>query len=130
MATFAPYSAKRTAIAWPIPELPPVTSTFLPWSPRMRPQSCRRRRRYVTSRWPARTRRHDRPDALRARTDVRPPRRLPPHRRLRPAGRLHLRGPRRPLRVDRLAVPAPLRQRGGVLAAARPVRRALVDHAG
>src|SRR5262245_65458881 len=34
MATFAPYSAKRTAIAWPMPELPPVTSTFLPFSPR------------------------------------------------------------------------------------------------
>src|ERR671925_2156989 len=35
MATFAPYSAKRTAIAWPIPEVPPVTRTFLPFSPRM-----------------------------------------------------------------------------------------------
>src|SRR5918996_5934237 len=33
MATLAPYSAKRTVIAWPIPELPPVTSTFLPSSP-------------------------------------------------------------------------------------------------
>src|SRR3954462_5202922 len=35
MATFAPYSAKRTAIAWPMPELPPVTRTFLPSSPGM-----------------------------------------------------------------------------------------------
>jgi hypothetical protein len=35
MATFAPCSAKRTAIACPIPELPPVTSTFLPRSPGM-----------------------------------------------------------------------------------------------
>src|SRR5918999_3501096 len=35
MATLAPYSAKRTAIAWPIPDVPPVTSTFLPFSPRM-----------------------------------------------------------------------------------------------
>src|SRR5919197_2012854 len=34
MATLAPYSAKRTAIAWPMPELPPVTRTFLPFSPR------------------------------------------------------------------------------------------------
>jgi hypothetical protein len=34
IATFAPYSAKRTAIAWPMPELPPVTSTFLPSMPR------------------------------------------------------------------------------------------------
>src|SRR5690349_5379767 len=33
MATLAPYSAKRTAIACPIPELPPVTRTFLPLSP-------------------------------------------------------------------------------------------------
>src|SRR3954451_7231820 len=33
MATLAPYCAKRTAIAWPIPELPPVTSTFLPSRP-------------------------------------------------------------------------------------------------
>ncbi len=33
MATFAPYSANRTAIAWPMPELPPVTSTFFPSSP-------------------------------------------------------------------------------------------------
>src|SRR6266542_1081887 len=35
MPTLAPYSAKRTAIAWPIPEVPPVTRTFLPFSPRM-----------------------------------------------------------------------------------------------
>ena len=35
MATLAPCSAKRTAIAWPMPELPPVTSTFLPFRPRM-----------------------------------------------------------------------------------------------
>src|SRR5436190_3565397 len=48
MATLAPYSAKRTAIAWPIPELPPVTSTFLPWSPFMPPQSSEQRDRYVT----------------------------------------------------------------------------------
>src|SRR4051812_13950145 len=34
MATLAPSSAKRTAIACPMPELPPVTSTFLPWMPR------------------------------------------------------------------------------------------------
>src|SRR5919108_5104622 len=34
MATFAPNSAKRTAIAWPIPEVPPVTRTFFPFSPR------------------------------------------------------------------------------------------------
>src|SRR4051812_12122241 len=33
MATLAPYSANRTAIAWPMPELPPVTRTFLPASP-------------------------------------------------------------------------------------------------
>src|SRR5918995_4602986 len=33
MATLAPYSANRTAIAWPIPELPPGTSTFLPRRP-------------------------------------------------------------------------------------------------
>src|SRR5947209_8712421 len=48
MATLAPYSAKRTAIAWPIPELPPVTSTFLPWSPLMPGQSRQHRERYVT----------------------------------------------------------------------------------
>src|SRR5436305_5231687 len=48
MATLAPYSAKRTAIAWPIPELPPVTSTFLPWSPFMPPQSSEQGDRYVT----------------------------------------------------------------------------------
>src|SRR5688500_13847851 len=35
MATFAPCSAKRTAIAWPMPDVPPVTSTFLPLRPRM-----------------------------------------------------------------------------------------------
>src|SRR5215210_357563 len=35
MATLAPYSAKRTAIACPMPELPPVTRTFLPFSPGM-----------------------------------------------------------------------------------------------
>src|SRR5206468_2689954 len=35
MATLAPCSAKRTAIAWPMPELPPVTSTFLPFRPGM-----------------------------------------------------------------------------------------------
>src|ERR671936_1931247 len=35
MATLAPYSAKRTAIACPIPDVPPVTSTFFPFSPRM-----------------------------------------------------------------------------------------------
>src|ERR671918_3020208 len=35
MATFAPCSAKRTAIACPIPDVPPVTRTFLPLSPRM-----------------------------------------------------------------------------------------------
>src|SRR3954451_8014359 len=33
MATLAPYSAKRTAMAWPMPELPPVTRTFLPARP-------------------------------------------------------------------------------------------------
>src|SRR4051795_3087582 len=33
MATFAPCSAKATAMAWPMPELPPVTSTFLPSRP-------------------------------------------------------------------------------------------------
>src|SRR3954447_5412129 len=48
MATLAPYSAKRTAIAWPIPELPPVTSTFLPWSPLMAAQSIDAVSRYVT----------------------------------------------------------------------------------
>ena len=35
MATLAPCSAKRTAIAWPMPELPPVTRTFLPFRPGM-----------------------------------------------------------------------------------------------
>jgi hypothetical protein len=25
--------AKRTAIAWPIPDVPPVTNTFLPFKP-------------------------------------------------------------------------------------------------
>ncbi len=35
MATLAPCSAKRTAIACPIPELPPVTRTFLPLRPGM-----------------------------------------------------------------------------------------------
>src|ERR671918_625690 len=35
MATFAPYSAKRTAMAWPMPDVPPVTRTFLPFRPRM-----------------------------------------------------------------------------------------------
>src|SRR6188472_3686624 len=35
MATLAPYSAKRTAIAWPMPDVPPVTRTFLPFKPRM-----------------------------------------------------------------------------------------------
>src|SRR5688500_7184907 len=35
MATFAPCSAKRTAIAWPMPDVPPVTRTFLPSRPRM-----------------------------------------------------------------------------------------------
>src|SRR4051795_1011336 len=35
MATLAPNWAKRTAIAWPMPELPPVTRTFLPFSPGM-----------------------------------------------------------------------------------------------
>ena len=33
MATLAPCSAKRTAIACPIPEVPPVTRTFLPFRP-------------------------------------------------------------------------------------------------
>src|SRR3954469_6872008 len=33
MATFAPCSAKRTAIAWPMPDEPPVMRTFLPWTP-------------------------------------------------------------------------------------------------
>src|SRR3712207_6705420 len=33
MATLAPSSAKRIAIACPIPEVPPVTSPFLPWWP-------------------------------------------------------------------------------------------------
>src|SRR5918999_6070139 len=37
MATLAPYSAKRTAMAWPMPEVPPVTSTFLSRSPRILP---------------------------------------------------------------------------------------------
>ncbi len=37
MATFAPYSAKRTAIACPMPELPPVTRTFFPSRP-LRPE--------------------------------------------------------------------------------------------
>src|SRR5437773_1693970 len=36
MATLEPYSANRTAMAWPMPEVPPVTSTFLPFSPFMR----------------------------------------------------------------------------------------------
>src|SRR3954447_12940955 len=35
MATLAPNWAKRTAIAWPMPELPPVTRTFLPARPGM-----------------------------------------------------------------------------------------------
>src|SRR3954447_16599531 len=35
MATLAPNWAKRTAIAWPMPELPPVTRTFLPFRPGM-----------------------------------------------------------------------------------------------
>jgi len=35
MATLAPCSAKRTAIACPMPDVPPVTRTFLPSSPRM-----------------------------------------------------------------------------------------------
>src|SRR5436190_11551604 len=34
MATLAPYSANRMAIAWPIPELPPVIRTFLSSRPR------------------------------------------------------------------------------------------------
>jgi hypothetical protein len=34
MATLAPNSANRTAIAWPMPEVPPVTRTFFPLSPR------------------------------------------------------------------------------------------------
>src|ERR687891_621990 len=33
IATLAPNSANRTAIACPIPEVPPVTRTFLPFSP-------------------------------------------------------------------------------------------------
>src|SRR4051795_2382473 len=35
MATLAPCSAKRTAIACPMPEEPPVTRTFLPLRPGM-----------------------------------------------------------------------------------------------
>src|SRR4051794_32437847 len=35
MATLAPNWAKRTAIAWPMPELPPVTRTFLSARPGM-----------------------------------------------------------------------------------------------
>ena len=42
---------------------------------------------------------------------------LATHRRLRPAGRLQLGGSGRPRRLDRLAVPAALRQPGGVRAA-------------
>ena len=30
---FAPYSANLTAIAWPMPDVPPVTSTPLPFKP-------------------------------------------------------------------------------------------------
>src|SRR6516162_7076710 len=33
MATFAPNSANFTAIAWPMPDVPPVTSTPLPFKP-------------------------------------------------------------------------------------------------
>src|SRR6516225_2730619 len=33
MATFAPYSANLTAIACPMPDVPPVTSTPLPFKP-------------------------------------------------------------------------------------------------
>src|SRR3954471_22499685 len=41
MATFAPCSAKRTAIACPIPDEPPVTRTFFPVRPGMPPRpSC------------------------------------------------------------------------------------------
>src|SRR5919108_336089 len=35
MATLAPNWAKRTAMAWPIPELPPVTRTLRPFRPGM-----------------------------------------------------------------------------------------------
>ena len=35
IATFAPSSAKRMAMAWPMPELPPVTRTFFPRIPCM-----------------------------------------------------------------------------------------------
>src|SRR3954447_14078438 len=35
MATLAPCAAKRTAIAWPMPDEPPVTSRFLPFRPGM-----------------------------------------------------------------------------------------------
>src|SRR4051794_2197345 len=34
-------------MAWPMPELPPVTSTFLPWSPRMAPKSVGAANRYA-----------------------------------------------------------------------------------
>src|SRR4051794_19260129 len=35
MATLAPNWAKRTAIAWPMPELPPATRTLRPFRPGM-----------------------------------------------------------------------------------------------
>ena len=57
----------------------------------------------------------------------RAPRGLAADRRLRPARRLQLGRARGPRRLDRLAVPAALRQPGRVRAAARPRRRALVD---
>ena len=48
--------------------------------------------------------------------------RISPHRRLRPACRLQLRGAGRPLGLDRLALPAALRQPGPVRAHPRPGR--------
>ena len=56
-------------------------------------------------------------------------RRFTSNRRLRAARRLQLGGAGRPRRLDRLAVPAALRQPGGVRPHPRPRRRALDDHA-
>ena len=53
-----------------------------------------------------------------------------PDRRLRPAGRLQLGRARRPRRLDRLALPAALRQRRRLRPHARPRRRPLVDPPG
>src|SRR5690242_889588 len=55
IATLAPSSAKSSAIASPMPLVPPVTSTFFPFSPRSMAASLRRPRRISYAPRPARS---------------------------------------------------------------------------